>query len=434
MKAYNNNTAFLTKQMHFERVMAASVIPISSDSSEESVGSHVSRVILFGAIPALIYLCSPSDSLFKPPHQFILTGCDASGQTHSGPSTRVASSRYGMLRLLAECILGEDEEEFKAEFTTCQRFLLIGLLSLRLLRDNWRMRDWVDSLRRHMKLSQEEFCQIRRYRDDVRRRLRRLESFVERRLGIPPTIGVDAAFAMTWRDLMKLMIEVYCPRNEIQKMETELWNLTVKNNDLAAYTQRFQELTLLCTRMVPGEEDQIFRGVRRTKESLRAIKEKTMHNYPLFKTRQNVGRSNVPEPISAPGWIISPQFPRQLIKGPRWFIKGVIHVLNVEGSDQSFVLTTFSTLLDIIPDPLMLVFVSIIEMEGCEYQLAVIVCGEKIVRIPFRDEILIIQGDRSDKGKKLTLSIISCTKTQKYIEKGCQVFLAQVTKKEIEVK
>ncbi|GKC65511.1 putative reverse transcriptase domain-containing protein, partial [Tanacetum coccineum] len=76
------------------------------------------------------------------------------------------------------------------------------------------------------------------------------------------TIRVDVAFAMTWRGLMKLMTEVYCPRNEIQKMETELWNLTMKNNDLAAYTQRFQELTLLCTRMVPGEEDQIERYVR----------------------------------------------------------------------------------------------------------------------------------------------------------------------------
>ncbi|GJY73121.1 hypothetical protein Tco_0477552, partial [Tanacetum coccineum] len=62
------------------------------------------------------------------------------------------------------------------------------------------------------------------------------------------------------------------------------------------------------------------------------------------------------------------------------------------------------------------------------------VCDVKIVCIPFRDEILIVQADRSNKGKKSTLSIISCTKTQKYMEKGCQVFLAQVTKKEIEVK
>ncbi|GJX70446.1 putative reverse transcriptase domain-containing protein [Tanacetum coccineum] len=50
------------------------------------------------------------------------------------------------------------------------------------------------------------------------------------------TIGAEAAFAMSWRELMKLMNKVYCPRNEIQKMESELWNLTVKNNDLAAYT------------------------------------------------------------------------------------------------------------------------------------------------------------------------------------------------------
>ncbi|GJW86671.1 putative reverse transcriptase domain-containing protein [Tanacetum coccineum] len=71
------------------------------------------------------------------------------------------------------------------------------------------------------------------------------------------TIGTEAAFAMSWRELMKLMTEVYCPRNEIQKMETELWNLTVKNNDLAAYTQRFQELTMMCTKMVLEEEDRV---------------------------------------------------------------------------------------------------------------------------------------------------------------------------------
>ncbi|GKB73960.1 reverse transcriptase domain-containing protein [Tanacetum coccineum] len=42
------------------------------------------------------------------------------------------------------------------------------------------------------------------------------------------TVEIDVAYAMTWKALMKLMTEVYCPRNEIQKMETELWNLTVK--------------------------------------------------------------------------------------------------------------------------------------------------------------------------------------------------------------
>ncbi|GJZ02389.1 putative reverse transcriptase domain-containing protein [Tanacetum coccineum] len=49
----------------------------------------------------------------------------------------------------------------------------------------------------------------------------------------------------------------YQVKNEIQKMETELWNLAVECNDLTAYTQRFQELILLCTKMVPEEEDRV---------------------------------------------------------------------------------------------------------------------------------------------------------------------------------
>ncbi|GKC21956.1 putative reverse transcriptase domain-containing protein, partial [Tanacetum coccineum] len=76
------------------------------------------------------------------------------------------------------------------------------------------------------------------------------------------TIGNEAAYAINWAELIKLITEVYCPRNEIQKMETKLWNLTVKGNDLTIYTQRFQELILLCTIMVPNEEDIMGRFIR----------------------------------------------------------------------------------------------------------------------------------------------------------------------------
>ncbi|GJS00986.1 putative reverse transcriptase domain-containing protein [Tanacetum coccineum] len=72
----------------------------------------------------------------------------------------------------------------------------------------------------------------------------------------------------------------------------------------------------------------------------------------------------------------------------------------------------------------------IIGMDWLTNHHAVIVCDEKIMRITYGDEVLIIQGDRSDKGNKSKLSIISCTKTQKYIKRGCLIFLAQVTKKE----
>nr|GEV53778.1 putative reverse transcriptase domain-containing protein [Tanacetum cinerariifolium] len=76
------------------------------------------------------------------------------------------------------------------------------------------------------------------------------------------TIGVDAAYAMKWAGLIKLMTEVYSLRNKVQKMEVELWNLAVKGNDLTTYTQRFQELILLCTRMVPDEEDIVERFIK----------------------------------------------------------------------------------------------------------------------------------------------------------------------------
>ncbi|GJW27214.1 putative reverse transcriptase domain-containing protein [Tanacetum coccineum] len=71
----------------------------------------------------------------------------------------------------------------------------------------------------------------------------------------------------------------------------------------------------------------------------------------------------------------------------------------------------------------------IIGMDWLEKYHAVIVCDEKIVRIPYGDEMLITRGDDCDDGSKSKLNIISCTKTKKYIQKGCQVYLTQVTSK-----
>ncbi|GJW17817.1 putative reverse transcriptase domain-containing protein [Tanacetum coccineum] len=56
------------------------------------------------------------------------------------------------------------------------------------------------------------------------------------------TVGHDAAYDMPWNTLIKMITTKYCPRNEIKKLEIEIWNLKVKGTDLASYTQRFQEL------------------------------------------------------------------------------------------------------------------------------------------------------------------------------------------------
>nr|GEV27611.1 putative reverse transcriptase domain-containing protein [Tanacetum cinerariifolium] len=52
-------------------------------------------------------------------------------------------------------------------------------------------------------------------------------------------VGSDAAYVMTWIELKKKMADKYCPRNEMKKIETELWNLEVQG--LAGYYRRFIE-------------------------------------------------------------------------------------------------------------------------------------------------------------------------------------------------
>ncbi|GKA88844.1 putative reverse transcriptase domain-containing protein [Tanacetum coccineum] len=71
------------------------------------------------------------------------------------------------------------------------------------------------------------------------------------------TVKIDAANEMLWKEIMKMMTEAYCIRNEIQKLGSELWNLTVKVTDVVGYTNRFEELALLCPRRVPEEEDRV---------------------------------------------------------------------------------------------------------------------------------------------------------------------------------
>nr|GEV52947.1 reverse transcriptase domain-containing protein [Tanacetum cinerariifolium] len=91
---------------------------------------------------------------------------------------------------------------------------------------------------------------------------RNSESGNDNRNGSPNSGGGSGKTSHTARTPMKMMTKAYCPRSEIQKLETELWNLIVKSTDVETYTQRFQELVLLCSRMVHDETDNVKRYVR----------------------------------------------------------------------------------------------------------------------------------------------------------------------------
>ncbi|GJR10699.1 reverse transcriptase domain-containing protein [Tanacetum coccineum] len=55
---------------------------------------------------------------------------------------------------------------------------------------------------------------------------------------------------MAWHDFKILMREDFCHSNEMQKLETELWNHTMVGACHAAYTNRFHELARLVPHLV----------------------------------------------------------------------------------------------------------------------------------------------------------------------------------------
>ncbi|GJW58762.1 putative reverse transcriptase domain-containing protein [Tanacetum coccineum] len=365
-------------------------------------------------------------------------------------------------------------------------------------------------------------------------------------------------------------------------METELWNLVVKGNDLTAYTRRFQELVLLCTRMVLIKEDKVERFVGGLPDNIQGnviaaepsqlqdairiannLMDQKLKGYPMAlhagtKRRKgyvgslpycNKCKTHHAGPCTVRCGnckrvghmtrdckvIVTPNTQRALVGNqpgivcyecgrPGHFRKDCPKLRNQNrgnktgnqtggneataraytiggggtnpnsnvvtgtfllnncyasmlfdsGADRSFVSSTFSALLDVAPSTLDTSYAveladgriseTNVVLRGCTLGLlghsfdidlmpvelgsfdviigmdwlakyhALIVCDEKVVRIPYGDEVLIVRGDDCDGRSKSKLNIISCTKTQKYMQKGCQVYLAQVTSKKNEDK
>nr|GEV06707.1 putative reverse transcriptase domain-containing protein [Tanacetum cinerariifolium] len=399
-------------------------------------------------------------------------------------------------------------------------------------------------------------------------------------------VGQDVAYAMPWAALKRMITDKYCPRGEIQKLESEYCNLKVKGIDLLNYNHRFQELALMCDRIFPEEsakedieistemmDKKMLTHADRQAEYKRKFDDtsrNTQHQQQLPK-RNNVAWAYTAEqgdrkpyegtkPLCpkcnyhhdgpyAPkctkckkiGYLVrdckgrptaanknnnnnnNQKAQGATTRGITSYECGVLEhyksdclklkngnqgnragngnavarayavgtaetnpnsnvvmgtfllnnryasVLFDTGADRSFESTSFSSLIDIIPTTLdhgcdvelangRIIWVNTL-IQGCTLNFlnhpfnidlmplemgsfdviigmdwlvkyhAVIVCDEKLVRVPFGDEILIFHGDRSINGYESRLNIISCTKTQRYLLKGCPIFLAHVTTK-----
>ncbi|GJR07023.1 putative reverse transcriptase domain-containing protein, partial [Tanacetum coccineum] len=260
------------------------------------------------------------------------------------------------------------------------------------------------------------------------------------------TIGNEAAYAMSWAELMKLMTE---------------------------------ELILLCTRMVPNKKDIVERFIGGLPDNIQgnmiaanpAGFQDATRNRVGNKTRNQTGGNEA----TATAYAIdrggtNPD--SNVVTGTFLLNNYYAFMLFDSGVDRSFVSSTFSVLLDITPSTLDTSYAveladgriseTNVVLRGCTLGLlghpfdidlmpvelgsfdviigmdwlakyhALIIYDEKVVCIPYGDEVLIIRGNDYGNGSKL--NIISCTRTQKYIQNGCQIYLAQVTSKKAEDK
>nr|GEZ13788.1 reverse transcriptase domain-containing protein [Tanacetum cinerariifolium] len=114
------------------------------------------------------------------------------------------------------------------------------------------------------------------------------------------TVGIDAANAIPCSEFKLMLIKKYCPQSKVQKMESELWNLKLKGTNIIAYTQRFQELALLCPKMVTLEAQMIERYIGGLSQNIKGNVTSSKPEPMLRKPNPRQPESWQPEPKLEP--------------------------------------------------------------------------------------------------------------------------------------
>ncbi|GJX27968.1 putative reverse transcriptase domain-containing protein [Tanacetum coccineum] len=295
------------------------------------------------------------------------------------------------------------------------------------------------------------------------------------------TVGHDAAYGIPWKTLIKMMTAKYCPRNEIKKLEIEIWHLkTLEEAVEMANDLMDQKLCKLAERQIENKrkQDENFRNNQNQQQNKRqntgraytagpnekreysgslpkCSKCNYLHNGPcapkchkcnkvghLARDCRSSGNANAGNNQRATRTNqkgtdcyecgVQVHFKRECPKlknknrgnqGGNGNAPAKVYVVGNAGTNPNSNVVTELGSFDVI-----------IGMDWLAKYHAVIVCDEKLVRIPWGNETLIVRGDRSNRGNETHLNIISCTKTKKYMLKGCHVILAHVTTKETEDK
>ncbi|GKC44414.1 putative reverse transcriptase domain-containing protein, partial [Tanacetum coccineum] len=71
------------------------------------------------------------------------------------------------------------------------------------------------------------------------------------------TLRLEVANGKSWTEVKQMMIDEFCPTKEVQRLEDELRHLKLRDMNIAAYIERFNELALLCPDVVPNEKKKV---------------------------------------------------------------------------------------------------------------------------------------------------------------------------------
>nr|GEU32030.1 reverse transcriptase domain-containing protein [Tanacetum cinerariifolium] len=171
-------------------------------------------------------------------------------------------------------------------------------------------------------------------------------------------------------------------------------NLKVKEYNIVAYTQRFNELALMCPRMVEPERVKVDAYIWGLTDNIKG--EVTSSKPANLNEVVRMAHKLMEQKLQARD--------ERILKGKKrnkpYF---EIDLMPIE-------LGTFDV---------------IIGMDWLVKHDAVIICGKKVVRILYGNKTLIVKSDKGVSRQK----VISCIKARKYVERGCDLFLAHVTEK-----
>nr|GEZ76470.1 putative reverse transcriptase domain-containing protein [Tanacetum cinerariifolium] len=243
-------------------------------------------------------------------------------------------------------------------------------------------------------------------------------------------VGQDVAYAMPWAALKRMITDNYCPRGEIQKLESEYWNLKVKAKveryigglpDMihasvkASKPQSMQEAIEFATEMIDKKMLTHAEHQVEHKRKFDDASRNNQHQQQPFK-RNNVARAYTAGPgDKKPYGGTKPQCSKhytsdcpklknenQRNRTGNGNAVAKAYAVGTAGTNQNSNVVTEMGSFDVI-----------IGMDWLVKYNVVIVCDEKLVRVPFGDEILIFHGDESNNGHESRLNIISYTKTQR---------------------